>query len=115
MQLLKKTLIFAFIAVISTTVLAQETRPSGPSKPTRSEFFTSQVAMVLVAQQEPTVIFALTLHANKPLPIGSIIQVEFENPNQPDEPFNIALAEAQNGKVVAQSPRLKGFVIKGHI
>jgi hypothetical protein len=109
MKLLKKILAFAFIAVISTIALAQETRPSGPSKPTQSEFFTSQVAMVLVARQEPTAIFALTLAATKPLPGGSTIQVEFENPNRPDEPFIIAVVGVQNGKVVAQSPRFEGI------
>jgi hypothetical protein len=109
MKLLKNILAFAFIAVIPTTASAQETRPSGPSKPTQSEFFTSHVAMVLVAQQEPTAIFALTLAAKKPLPSGSTIQVEFENPNRPDEPFIIAVVGAQNGKVVAQSPRFEGI------
>lgn len=65
--------------------------------------------MVLVAQQEPTAIFALTLAAKKPLPSGSTIQVEFENPNRPDEPFIIAVAGVQDGKVAAQSPRFEGI------
>lgn len=109
MKLLEKLLTLAFIAVMFSTALAQETRPSGPSKPTQSEFFTSQLAMVLLDQQEPTAIFALTLAAKKPLPSGSTIQVEFENPNQPDEPFIIAGLVAQNGKVVIQSPRFEGI------
>lgn len=109
MTLLNKILTFAFILVIPTTALAQAARPSGPPQPTQSEFFTSQVAMVLVAQQEPTAIFALTLSARKPLLDGSTIQVEFENPSRPDEPFIIALAGAQNGKVVAQSPKFEGI------
>ncbi|MFD0752945.1 hypothetical protein ACFQ09_03115 [Massilia norwichensis] len=66
--------------------------PFGPSKPTASEFFTSEVAMVLIAQHEPTAIFALTLAGKKPLPTGSTIQVEFENPNRPDTLFNQTVA-----------------------
>lgn len=109
MKLLKKVLTLAFIAVMFSTAWAEETRPSGPSKPTQSEFFMSQLAMVLVAQQEPTALFALTLAAKKPLPSGSTIQVEFENPNRPDKPFIIAGVVAQNGKVVTQSPRFEGI------
>jgi len=108
MKSLEKLLAFAFIAVLFTAALAQEPRPSGPSKPTQSEFFSSQVAMVLVAQQEPTAIFALTLGAKKPLPTGSTIQVEFENPTRPDTPFIVA-GGVQNGKVVAQSPPFEGI------
>jgi hypothetical protein len=105
---LEKLFAFAFIAMIFTGALAQETRPSGPSRPIQSEFFTSEVAMVLVAQQEPTAIFALTLVAKKALPTGSTIQVEFENPKQPDTPFIVA-GGVQNGKLVAQSPPFEGI------
>lgn len=109
MKSFKKLLSFTFVAAISTTASAEETRPSGSSRPAQSEFFTSQVAMVLVAQQESTAIFALTLATKKPLPNGSTIQVEFENPNRPDSPFIIANVVAQNGKVVAQSPKFEGI------
>lgn len=109
MKLVRKILTFVFIAVISTIALAQEARPSGPSKPAQSEFFTSQLAMVLVAQQEPSAIFALTLAVKKPLPSGSTIQVEFENPNRPGESFIIAVAGVQDGKVAARSPRFEGI------
>jgi hypothetical protein len=109
MKSFEKLLASTFIAAIFTTVSAQETRPSGPSKPAQSEFFTSQLAMVLVARQESTAIFALTLATKKPLPDGSTIRVEFENPNLPESPFVITNVVAKNGEVVVQSPRFEGI------
>lgn len=65
--------------------------------------------MVLVASDEPSAIFALTLAIKKPLPEDSTIQVEFENPNRQDSPFIIADVTAKNGAVVAQSPKFEGI------
>ena len=65
--------------------------------------------MVLLARQEPSAIFALTLVIEKPLPVGSTVFVEFENPNQPDSPFVIANVAAENGKILARSPKFVGI------
>ena len=97
------------IALAFTAVSAEQIRPTGPTRATHSEFFTSEVAMVLVAREEPAALFALTLAIDKPLPSGSTLRIEFENPNMPDSPFVIDGAPDRNGKVLAQSPKFEGI------
>lgn len=65
--------------------------------------------MVLLARDEPAAIFALTLANEKPLPSGSTVRIEFENPNVPDSPFVVDGVLDENGNVVAQSPRFEGI------
>jgi hypothetical protein len=109
MKLIQKLLVAVSAALVVTAVSAEQMRPTGPTRASHSEFFKSKVAMVLVARDEPAAIFALTLAIEKPLPSGSTVRVEFENPNSPDSPFVVDAVPDANGNVAAQSPKFEGI------
>ena len=109
MKLIQKLLVAASAALVFTAVSAEQMRPTGPTRASRSEFFKSEVAMVLLARDEPAAIFALTLGIEKPLPSGATVRVEFENPNSPDSPFVVDGVPDKDGNVAAQSPKFEGI------
>jgi hypothetical protein len=64
--------------LFSLPVEAQTKRPTGPVGATKSEFFTSQAALMLLDKDAPEVRFGLTLGVVKALPAGATLIVEFE-------------------------------------
>jgi hypothetical protein len=112
MKTLFKFLLTILAAFTFGSVLAEEARPNGPAQPSKTEYFTSELASVLLARQAPVSVFALSLAPNKPLPAGSTVSVEFENPMNPDLPFIVPAELNRKGELHVQSPKFEGIKIK---
>ncbi|MTW10043.1 hypothetical protein GM658_05465 [Pseudoduganella eburnea] len=107
MKLLVKLFTLVFSSIVLAKASAEEVRPSGPTRPSQTEYFTSAVAMVLVARDAPTSILALSLLPNKPLPVGSSILVEFEDPADNKSPFMVSGTVNEKGELHVQSPKIE--------
>lgn len=84
-------------------------RPTGPTRPARSEFFTSEGAMVFVEKTKTDALFALTLSLHRDLPPNAQVKVLFENPSVPGEFFEVPVSVQANRTIMAQSPRFEGI------
>lgn len=106
--------IFVSLAVTLSTAHAQTevARPSGPTGASRSEYFASLAALVLVSKNSAASQFCITLGLVKPLPIGATLVVDFENPLRPDAPFRVSVTELSKRELVIQSPEFEGIYSK---
>ncbi|MTW11769.1 hypothetical protein GM658_14275 [Pseudoduganella eburnea] len=98
------TAVFSFL--VGVNALADESRPSGPSKPTHSEYFVSVGAGVIQNREDPTSTFVIALAPNKPLPPNSTLLIEFENPSNPESPFVVVDKLDEKGELHARSPKV---------
>jgi hypothetical protein len=96
----------------ATSAAEQIVRPSGPTQPARTEYFSSEVAGVVLDRAAPTVVFALTLAAQKEMPLNSAIRVEFENPADQNAPFIVTAKIDEKNQLMARSPRIEGITNK---
>ena len=83
--------------------------PNGPRKGSRSEFFTTEGAMVFVQKTAPDALFALSLAVNRDLPPNAQIKVQFENPAVPGEHFEVPAEINARRQVMVQSPRFNAI------
>jgi hypothetical protein len=84
-------------------------RPTRATSAAKSEYFKTSGALVLAQKDAPSVQFSLHLLVLKPLPEGSTVIVDFENPPNPSAPFAVAVAAEGKDEIRVASPEFEGI------
>jgi hypothetical protein len=84
-------------------------RPSGPTEGTKTKYFETLGALVLLKKGTPEATFGITLELRRKLPKGASATAHFENPPNPSEPFAVPIAIGESDNLVIQSPSFDGL------
>jgi hypothetical protein len=96
----------------SEQMAVPDVRPTKQVKPTKSRYFLSTGAGVNVAKGVPGAYFGLNLKILRPIPKESTMEVEFENPPDPQSSFKSVVELPAQSELVLTSPVFVGITNK---
>jgi hypothetical protein len=116
LQMLLKVLIAIFALspalTFSEPMAVPDVRPAKQVKPAKSRYFLSTGAGVNVEKGVPGAYFGLVLKILRPIPKESTMEVEFENPPDPQSSFRSVVELPAKSDLVLRSPVFVGITNK---